>query len=315
MPTQQWSVNSGNYGTHKINFIYAVFRDKYKPYESMPFIPVERFNKEQFDLACKLYRTIDPYFIYTQNSLGLALLFLESKFIFDKNISVEYILDIYESLKVPTYDFMDGVIIDSGHGGKDPGACWDNTHTEHMVVSKIAGLLEEEIFLDASTNFIPLNSLKIMYPNGVPSDVKPSLSKRVITPYQYAKDLGLTTEFFVSLHCNSAESKTARGLSIHYRVDYPNKMQNKDYAQIMYDEIIKQVPELKGNRTKPLVDEGTRLAVLNTAFTYNIPAVLVENGFISNEEDKNLLFNTEIRKKITKGIYEALKQILLKINS
>ncbi len=302
------SIKSGNYKRHKIDYIYSIFKIKFNPSNSSIF-KLDGEDFKYFSLACNLYKTINPNF----NGLSVwgikeAILLLERKFSPNEVSKIE-INDIYEVLKVPSYDFMKCVIVDPGHGGKDPGAEWDNTHTEHMVVSDIANKLKEQILLDASTNFIPLISLEIMYPNGVPINVRPSLSKRIITPRKYATDRELENEFFISLHCNASTNKNARGLSVHYRVGYPD-MRNKEYAQIIYDELIKKVPELKGNRSSPLVDEGKRLTVLNTAFSYTLPAVLVEISFISNEQDKKLLFDPEVIKRIVIGFYNGIKRIV-----
>ncbi len=307
--TEYLSIKSGTYGRHKVNYIYTVFKDRERNMSSSGLAPLN-FEHKYFSLACNLYKTINPNF----NSQSIydikdALRNLKNNFNAQDMVSNTYIFDIYETLVLPSYDFRNAVIIDPGHGGKDPGAVWDKEHTEHMVVSDIAQKLENKILLDAETNFISLNSLKLMYPSGVPSNIKPSLSERIITPRKYAIDSNLDTKLFLSIHCNAATVSTAKGASIHYRVNYPD-MENRDIAQIIYDEYIDQVPELIGNRSKPLVDEGKRLTVLNTAFNYSIPAVLIELGFISNEEDMWLLFNNEVRRRMVDGLYEGIKTVI-----
>lgn len=311
--TQYLSIKSGTYGRHKINFIYAVFKDTERntSVNNTHFPTPNIFLFEHFSLACNLYKTINPKF----NGLSIydvrdAIRNLKSNFNAQELVSNIYIFEIYEVLKLPSYDFMNVVILDPGHGGKDPGAVWDKNHTEYMVVSDIADKLKNKILLDSETNSIPLNSLEIMYPSGVPSDVKPSLSERVLGPRKYAIDSNLKPKFFISLHCNASASIVPTGASVHYKVRYPDKMGNKEFAKIIYDEYILQVPELIGNRSSPLVDEGNRLTVLNTAFNSGVPGVLIELGFISNEEDKILLFDLTIREKIVTGLYNGLKRII-----
>ena len=90
-------------------------------------------------------------------------------------------------------------------------------------------------------------------------------------------------------------------------------MENKENAKLIYEAYIDTVVDengkkiFKGNRSKPLVDEGSRLTVLNTAFNHKIPGVLIELGFITHPEDRKNLFDENIQSLMVEGLYKGIK--------
>jgi N-acetylmuramoyl-L-alanine amidase len=103
-----------------------------------------------------------------------------------------------------------------------------------------------------------------------------------------AKDAGC--EAFVSLHLNSAEDDDARGLEVLFRDD-------DELAREMKDELI-EITGLRDRGIKKRLD----LAVLK----FNGPAILIELGFIGNDDDRAVLLNQAIREKICKGVAKIL---------
>lgn len=102
-------------------------------------------------------------------------------------------------------------------------------------------------------------------------------------------------DLFVSIHCNSAENKAALGTeNLVYSFGRPSE----DAARYIQNQIVKNLDMVD----RPL-KERPGLIVLNST---NMPAVLVEMGFISNEEDVQKLLNykNEFAIAIAKGIIE-----------
>lgn len=102
-------------------------------------------------------------------------------------------------------------------------------------------------------------------------------------------------DVFVSLHCNASPDHQASGTETLYCSSEGRKL-----ATLVQDAIIKKLP---------LVDRGCKLRkdlyVLNAT---DMPAILVELGFIDNEKDLPLLKNLLIvyAQAITKGVNKYL---------
>ena len=93
------------------------------------------------------------------------------------------------------------VVIDPGHGGKDPGALGktSSTHEKHLVL-KISRLLGQKI-----QNAYP--DVKVVYTRN--TDVFVELKERVNVAKRNNADL------FISMHCNSNDSSQPYGASVH----------------------------------------------------------------------------------------------------
>lgn len=103
-------------------------------------------------------------------------------------------------------------------------------------------------------------------------------------------------DYFISIHCNSAENKEARGTETFY---YRGSAKGEKLAKTINDEIVKTL------RTRDRGIKEGRFYVLKHT---NAPAVLVECEFISNLEGEKLLkekanvFAQCITRGIVKGI-------------
>ncbi|CEO32984.1 N-acetylmuramoyl-L-alanine amidase family protein [Paraclostridium sordellii] len=165
-------------------------------------------------------------------------------------------------------------MIDPGHGGYDSGA------------PGVHGCLEKDIVLDIANRVDEyLKNQNIENINTRTTDVFVTLNDRT----NEANKLGVNS--FVSIHCNSSDNPNAQGLET-----YCYKFKYRDLADVVHSELIKA-----GLYTK---DRGVKEGNLHVVRESNMPACLVELGFITNEEDYNLIMNNEdgFAKAIAKGI-------------
>jgi len=110
------------------------------------------------------------------------------------------------------------VVIDPGHGGKDPGALGKtrNIHEKHIVlaVSKLFGQKIKAAYPD----------VKVIYTRS--NDTFIGLHDRAMTARRNNADL------FISIHCNGSSSADARGSSVHILGQNSNNKKNKtDYFE------------------------------------------------------------------------------------
>lgn len=177
---------------------------------------------------------------------------------------------------------MKTIVIDPGHGGKDPGATGGGVQEKAValnVTKKIGAYLEARgctVMLTRET------------------DVFVELSDRARMANSAKADL------YVSIHCNSVrDNARATGMEVYHYTHASEA--SKRAARVIYDKLL-PVCGLRGRGVK-----AKDLAVLRETA---MPAVLVELGFISNPSDRakltNFAWQDDAAQAIADGIVEAV---------
>jgi N-acetylmuramoyl-L-alanine amidase len=160
------------------------------------------------------------------------------------------------------------IIIDVGHGGKDTGAIGINNIQEKDVVLSIANtILRLNNDLEK-----PLDIYLTRY-----RDTLISLSDRTKLTKALKADL------FVSMHCNHSENPDARGIEVYTSEKRGKYSEESVWAAFqLQDELNKKLGfESRG------VKFGN-FQVLRETIDY-CPSILIELGFLSNEDDAKYL--------------------------
>lgn len=174
---------------------------------------------------------------------------------------------------------LDGrvIVIDPGHGGRDPGAVGPT------------GLTEKEVALDISLRLRDLlreNTGATVYLTRE-TDRYLTLSSRASIARQRNADI------FISVHNNAFTSPSARGIETYTHSSAgPASRSLGWYVQ-------RRMVEMLG-----LVDRGLKtanFAVLRG--TLNMKSILVEIGFISNPREEALLRDPSFRQRSAEAIY------------
>lgn len=174
------------------------------------------------------------------------------------------------------------VVIDAGHGGTDNGATGASGEHEKDLTLKTAMLLQDT--LDS------LGAIVVMTRD---KDEYVSLEERVSLANN------MDADSFISIHYNSVpEIPDATGISTFYFDE-----QNKELAEDLQTEMI--------NKTNAKNRE-TNVADFQVLKQNENPAVLMELGFISNEEKEQLILTDSYQKKLINGIAEGLVSFFMK---
>ena len=105
----------------------------------------------------------------------------------------------------------------------------------------------------------------------------------------------VNAELLISIHANSYEGTIAKGVETLYN---PLYLENFRFAQTIQSELVGYIgAHNRGVRPR------TDLHVLNNA---NMPAVLVEVGFVSHPEEEALLMDSEYHQKIAEGLLNGV---------
>lgn len=171
------------------------------------------------------------------------------------------------------------IVLDPGHGGTDYGAIRE-------------GINEKDITLDLTQRVASiLKSKGYKYAMTRTEDIYLGLQERC--DFTEAEN----PEIFVSIHVNSAVATEPFGLETHYYHE-----PSKELAEIIQKHLVKEIDSKDRGVLK------SKFYVINHT---EVPAVLVETGFLSNPDERAELI-TEKRKQATakaiaEGIIEYLK--------
>lgn len=172
------------------------------------------------------------------------------------------------------------VVIDAGHGGKDPGQLSRNT-------------AEKDIVLNISNQLSLLSDNKIKFILTRDDDTFTSLEDRVNFINAQNADL------VISLHCNAHSDGAINGVEAYYYEENDFKDQSYQYSEILLEN---QMDLFSKNR-------GIKTANMYILKQINSPGIVLELGFITNENDKTILMNSENQKEIALSIFEGLIEI------
>jgi len=214
------------------------------------------------------------------------------------------------------------IVIDAGHGGHDPGSSSQSgDELEKNVALKIARAIRDELVESGKFRVALTRS----------DDRFLVLQERREIARQLHADL------FISVHCDSAPNSSARGASIYTlsetssdrvaaalaarenKADVINGIdlsrESNDVSSILIDlaqretlntssvfatELQRELSPLIG--LKPTFHKFAGLMVLKAP---DVPSVLLETGYISNDDDLALLTSEEYRHKIATGVRRA----------
>lgn len=110
---------------------------------------------------------------------------------------------------------------------------------------------------------------------------------------------------FLSIHANAADSPQASGVEIF---TYFGRNKADEISEVILDHYKRLLPDFR--QRKDLTDgDGDKEAAFYVLKYTQIPAMLLECGFMTNYEECRKLMNPEVREKIATAIHNAILQI------
>lgn len=180
------------------------------------------------------------------------------------------------------------VVIDPGHSGKDSGAVGATGTLEKTI-----NLLVAHMVADYLRPFIDVRLTR-------EDDTFVSLQKRA----EMANVL--RAEAFLSIHCNSANNRAAKGIEI-----WTTKGQTTGdiLADCVFHELKSKLPTFRyrTDYSDGDADKESNFAVLRLT---RMPACLVELGFISNPAEEAILKTTSYQRKAAVAIGDGIAAFL-----
>lgn len=112
----------------------------------------------------------------------------------------------------------------------------------------------------------------------------------------------IKADCYISIHHNAGIKGGSGGGCVVYTA--PNcQAKSKTFQASVYNHVVKYT-NLKGNRSKPL-SQASYLVLTHT----NMPAVLIECGFMDSKTDVPVILKDDFASKVAKGLLEALVEV------
>lgn len=185
------------------------------------------------------------------------------------------------------------IVIDPGHGGMDGGGVGVNDILEKDLNLQIAKRLEQKLMEQGYQVVMTRTEDISLHEEGkktVREQKNSDLKKRALIANEQKAGL------FVSIHMNKFESPEIKGAQVFYKKEDSH---GEQYAKYIMEEL-KILDSENHRQAKPLPNKNLTFSKLN------VPAVLVECGFISNAEEAKKLgeetYQESIADAIVKGI-------------
>lgn len=185
------------------------------------------------------------------------------------------------------------IVIDPGHGGKDPGATSPTTKAyEKDLNLRVALLLNEKL---QELGFKTLMTRD--------DDTYIGLYERAGIANKNDADL------FVSIHHNYNDNKNTSGVQVYYCPAYNSEIKEEDnypLSKRLHEELLKEL----GAVDKGIIKKPEFVVIRETKMV----AALVELGFLSNPQEEQKLNSEEYQKKevdaIAKGIVRYFEEVV-----
>src|SRR5699024_10031556 len=221
---------------------------------------------------------------------GVHLLFRKIKRVFLVILLALIILITLRRIAFLSLNFKSSekvIVIDAGHGGKDPGTTGFSGNYEKDINLEISKKLKEKL---------RSNGYKVILTRDSDEYVDNLLRAKLANKKR--------AKVFIIIYGNVMENNNStNGIQVLY---YPNRestvgdLNNNELAQIMMNSLINRT----GANDKGII-EREDLIVLNQT---KMPAVIIECGFLSNENEEKLLLTDDYKNKIVDSIIDELEE-------
>ena len=308
--------------------IFYVDNKKVKISNEITFIEIE---ENLFQLSTKVIKENGHYYIHTESFFSIIQNLSNSSSVQYRNNEIRFISISEDKKTVKTaidlrsekekWEFKT-IVIDAGHGGKDPGAVGYRGTKEKDIALDVAKRLEKKLSKNMNVKIIMTRD----------EDVFLRLSERTRIANESNGNL------FISIHTNAAEDRRASGFETFLIGPNKNeaavrvaarenavlelegisgkKLTNEDLiqatiAQSAFASKSEQFASMVQKEIKKRVqsrDRGVKQAGFYVLMGASMPNVLVELGFISNPSEEKKLRSPQYRDQLATAIYRAVEQ-------
>jgi N-acetylmuramoyl-L-alanine amidase len=222
---------------------------------------------------------------------------------------------------------IDSIVIDPGHGGKDPGGLGVNGAKEKEIVLSVSKMLYDLLKKDGKVKVYLTRKNDRYITLKERTDRTTALLKKGLNP------------IFISVHGNISLDRDIDGIEIYSLSEAASdnealaveSIENAGFSKndiektealfsiindLLKDGIRRQSEKLSKDLGQSLVKStgaplrGNKKANFYVLKYNSLPAALVEVGFLSHSQESRKLLQKEYQKKIASGLYQGIQSFL-----
>lgn len=183
------------------------------------------------------------------------------------------------------------LVIDAGHGGKDPGRERGSKTRLHEKSLNLSVALKLGEYIKKN-----LPNVTVLYTRT--TDVFLSLEERIDFAHNNNAD------FFMSIHCNSSPKQYVNGFEVHVHTE--EQKASLLWAKLLIDDM-KNRAGRPSRGIKDLEKRGHNLYVVQRA---KIPSILVECGFMTNPTEEKYLNSDYGQTLIASSLFRSFRTFI-----
>lgn len=252
--------------------------------------------------------------LWTNNNIKLFLLFFASALTVNS-----YAQKSTETQAVKT------VVIDAGHGGKDPGCHGASAHEKHVCLSialKLGDMIKKKfpnvkvVYTRDKDVFVELDE-RANIANKAKADLFICIHANSASPSAFGAET-----YVLGLHRTEAQQKVAEreNSTIHLEDDKGAKYKDFDMSpdaiiarqlqlSVYLDQAINFADKVqKELKTLGRYDRGVRQAGFLVLYKTTMPSVLIETGFLTNPDEEKFLADTTNQRKMAASMFTAFEK-------
>lgn len=176
------------------------------------------------------------------------------------------------------------IVIDAGHGGIDGGSVGFNGTIERDINLEYAKTLQNYCTKYGMNVIMTRSNEKGLY------SIFASNKKRDDMQVRKSIIIKAKPNFVVSIHMNSYKTKSTRGAQVFYE---KTSESSKLLAQSIQNQFVKML-----EKPRQSIKDGDYYILNCTSY----PSVIVECGFISNQEEETLLLTNDYKSRVCYAI-------------
>lgn len=219
------------------------------------------------------------------------------------------------------------VVIDAGHGGKDPGAHYAGVYEKDLtlkVALKLGRLIEEG-----------MPGVEVVYTRKTDKALAASKIEDLQARADIANKAG--GDLFISIHVNAARSSAARGVETLVMGESPKEQRYNENA--LFENNRDDLLDMSDERTAAIIrayiqnlqftygeysmaiarciqnnylktgrhSRGIKPQLLRVLYATDMPGVLTEIGFLSNAQEAAYMKSEKGQNEIARSLYRAVK--------
>lgn len=217
-----------------------------------------------------------------ENEKGKTEIVIKSTAIYEYRIE-EVEKKVYIKAYKPKELYDNIVVIDVGHGGKDPGAIGNNLYEKTLNLDITLYLKE---YLDADDKY------QVYYTRL--TDVYPTLQERCDLANEVEADI------FISIH-NNSYNISHKGTETLYFPSTASGLTSPSLARIFQDQLVADL----GSNDRGIKQRENLYVLHHTA----MPAIITEIAFLSNPQDAANLASKDFLKRAAQSLYKGIQKV------